>query len=331
MTTLSPPVIPVTDPGTSTEDTFTSSKDGLTLYLKRWQPTTASTSSSPPRAAIVFAHGFLEYYARYNNIFPLFAQSNISVVAFDQRGFGKTWTQHATPKKVHGNTTWKQQFEDLADMIRLEKSRLDQTYGKDKVPMYLMGHSMGGGIAYAFFTRQPGSEEDPPQDVKDMIKGVILSSPWIKLKKPPPGVLTWALTKVLHIFPDFPYYAAVSPKEISHDEEVQKWTAADPFFDGHIYLKCIAGPLFGGAKLIDEDRYKSWPKGKSILCAHGTADPVTSFKASKELLEKTIADDKEHRAFEGLYHECWHESGNSKIEFLNYIIDWIKAREPGAA
>jgi acylglycerol lipase len=140
--TLSPPVIPVTDPGTAAEDTFKSSKDDLTLYLKRWTPTTATTSSTPPRALIVFVHGFLEYYARYDNIFPLFAQSNIAVTAFDQRGFGKSWTQHSTPKKAHGNTTWKQQFEDVEDLIRLERGRLDAEYGKDKVPIYVMGHSM---------------------------------------------------------------------------------------------------------------------------------------------------------------------------------------------
>jgi acylglycerol lipase len=117
------------------------------------------------------------------------------------------------------------------------------------------------------------------------------------------------------------FSAVVSPKEISHDEDVQKWASEDPYFDGHVYLKCIAGPLFGGAKLIDEHGYKNWPENKQLLCAHGSEDPVTSFKASQELLEKTKATDKEHKAFDGLFHECWHEKGESKIEFLNYIIE----------
>jgi acylglycerol lipase len=69
-----------------------------------------------------------------------------------------------------------------------------------------------------------------------------------------------------------------------------------------VYLKCITGPLFGGVKLVEEE-YKSWPEDKPILCVHGDADPVTSFKASKELLEKTKATDKEHKGFEGLFHE----------------------------
>ena len=43
-----------------------------------------------------------------------------------------------------------------------------------------MGHSMGGGITFAFFTR-PNGEGGPSDEVKKMISGAILSSPWLKL------------------------------------------------------------------------------------------------------------------------------------------------------
>jgi acylglycerol lipase len=146
MVALGPPVLAVNDPGTSEEGTFESSHDKLTLYLKRWIPSGVSASpSKAPRAAIVFCHGFIEYYGRYENIFKLFAQANILVTAFDQRGFGLSWTKHATPKKAHGNTTWKQQFEDVEDLIKVERSKLDEQFGKDKVPIFLMGHSMVSG------------------------------------------------------------------------------------------------------------------------------------------------------------------------------------------
>lgn len=144
MTALSPPVLPVTNPGTAEEGTFKSTHDDTTFYLKRWQPTSASNNATPPRALIILCHGFIEHYGRYNNIFPLFAQANIAVTAFDQRGFGLTWTKAPNPKKAHGNTTWKQQFEDIEDIIRLEKTRVDEKYGKDKLPIFLMGHSMVG-------------------------------------------------------------------------------------------------------------------------------------------------------------------------------------------
>lgn len=153
MSEMGPPIIAVSDPGTQEEGTFQSSHDQLTFYLKRWIPTGVTTNPSiAPRAQLVFAHGFIEHYGRYDNIFKLFAQDNIAITAFDQRGFGQTWTKHPDPKKAHGNTTWKQQFEDIEDLIRLEKSRLDEKFGKDKVPIFLIGHSM---VRPFFFTRKP--------------------------------------------------------------------------------------------------------------------------------------------------------------------------------
>lgn len=87
--------------------------------------------------------GFIEHRARYINLFPLFAQANIGITAFDQRGYGETWTKHPTPNKAHGNTTWNQQFQDVEDLVRIERKRLDDKYGAStQVPIYLMGHSM---------------------------------------------------------------------------------------------------------------------------------------------------------------------------------------------
>lgn len=169
----SAPDVKVQDPGTRQDDTFQSSKDNLTLYLFRYLPSKAATEA--PRAHVIFSQyvvlgrlqsiactslpisffritfsGFIEHTGRYHHLFPLFAQSNISVTGYDLRGYGQTWAKHATPKKAHGNTSWKQQFEDLEDLIRLERKRLDDAYGKDKVPIFLMGHSMVGASPATF-------------------------------------------------------------------------------------------------------------------------------------------------------------------------------------
>jgi acylglycerol lipase len=69
------------------------------------------------------------------------------------------------------------------------------------------------------------------------------------------------------------------------------------------------------------DDYKNWPESMPLTIAHGSGDPVTSHKASKELVEKTKATDKEYKEFDGLYHECWHEKGDVKIEFINHYIE----------
>lgn len=311
------PEIKVEDPGKREDGTFESSKDQTKLYYFRYLPSTSQTK--PPLAQIIFTHGYAEHSGRYFNLFPLFAQANISITGYDLRGYGLSWTKHQNPKKAHGDTSWKQQFEDLEDLIRLERERLDKQYGKDKVPIYLMGHSMGGGITFGFLTR-PNGVPGPSEEMKKSISGVILSAPWFKLTHPPPGILFWLAPKLLSLSRNFPWTAGVAVKELSNDPQVQKWTEQDPLVDGHVYLRTIIDPLFGGVKLADEE-YKNYPSTLPLLICHGGKDPVTSFKASKEVVEKAQVNDKEHKEFPGCLHEVWHEKGDVKIEYIQYMIE----------
>ena len=134
----------------------------------------------------------------------------------------------------------------------------------------------------------------------------------------------------MSIYRNFPWTVGVAAKEVSADEQVQKWTEQDELVDGHVYLKTITEPLFGGIKSAEEE-YKNWPSDKPIIILHGEKDPVTCSKTSKEVIEKLNANDKEYKGWPGLLHECWHEKGDVKVEFIQYIIDWVKAHSPSSA
>jgi alpha-beta hydrolase superfamily lysophospholipase len=41
-----------------------------------------------------------------------------------------------------------------------------------------------------------------------------------------------------------------------------------------------------------------------ILVAHGTADPINKFAATKEMFEHISSSDKNLLGFDGCYHEC---------------------------
>lgn len=117
-----------------------------------------------------------------------------------------------------------------------------------------------------------------------------------------------------------PWYADVNVKDCTHHVESQKWTAEDPLVDGHVYLKAIVDPLLGGERLLDKE-YKHWPTDKPLLCLHGEDDKVTSCNASRQLVQRVEAKDKEHKGWPGLYHECWHEEGDVKVAFIQYMIE----------
>lgn len=148
------------------------------------------------------------------------------------------------------------------------------------------------------------------------------SSPSLFPQQPPPGFLVSALQLALRLYGNMPYYAGVEPKDLSKDKDVQEWTRQDKLCDGHVYLKSIAGPLLGGVKILNEE-YKNWPKEKPLLVTHGSADKVTSPKASEEFTKKVEAEDKEFKGWEGYYHEGWQEVGDEKVEFIKYIIGYV--------
>jgi acylglycerol lipase len=120
--------------------------------LFQWIP------SVPPLAHIVFIHGYIEHVDRYVPFFNTLSSSphNIHVVAYDQRGFGRT-SRAATPtdhvpdevlaawkkegktvKSARGNkkTSWAEQMEDAEFFV---KRCLNEGKGSK---VFLMGQSM---------------------------------------------------------------------------------------------------------------------------------------------------------------------------------------------
>jgi acylglycerol lipase len=90
-----------------------------------------------PIAAILFLHGFADYFGRYGEALQLIANNGIAVVGFDQRGWGKTYFDRKKGTKVaYGQTTAVLQMEDIDFMIGWTKDKFSS------IPVFLMGHSM---------------------------------------------------------------------------------------------------------------------------------------------------------------------------------------------
>ena len=115
-------------------------------YTERWLPGPKSTqfytrfypTSSPPKALLVFVHGFVEHVARYTQVHTSFAHNGIAVFTYDQRGFGRTaLDDQASKKGTYGQTSWAAQFEDIEWAVMYAKKEVGE-----EVPTFLMGHSM---------------------------------------------------------------------------------------------------------------------------------------------------------------------------------------------
>jgi pimeloyl-ACP methyl ester carboxylesterase len=96
------------------------------------------TPAAPPRAALVFVHGFIEHVGRYAHVFPHWRAADIAVLAYDQRGFGRTALDatRRSPGSAYGKTGSPEQRADLQFVLGEARRRWPG------VPLFLMGHSM---------------------------------------------------------------------------------------------------------------------------------------------------------------------------------------------
>lgn len=308
------------------EEWYDLRQDGkLKYFLGTWY-VTKGDERVQPKAAVVFVHGFAEYIRIYGEAFRYFAQHGYQVNAFDQRGYGYTWYELPDRDNHHGWTSWKDQFTDVSHMINLTRSRLDAEWGKDKVPIFLMGHSMGGGISSGFFTRDSG--EGPPEEVKNKVSGVMLSAPWLEIHFPLPlAVRTGVMNAVISIFPRIRIPLGPAAKELSRDPDVIAAIRKEPMHNNYVYTRGLYDPMCLGPRVVSHD-YVKWPKNVPLLIVHGTGDQVTRADYSEMLVErvKGIGCDAEYVPFEGYYHELLFEPGDDKIKVANAFISWLDRR-----
>lgn len=315
---------PVTNPGTQKQEWYTLREGVETpFFLSHWFPTNPAGELIQPKAAVVFVHGFADYCQRYDSVFQGFAERGYQVSGFDQFGFGSTWYESPERATAHGWTTWAEQMADMAAMVKLTRARLDKDWGKDAVPMYMLGHSMGGGLVAGFFTRDPSMP--PGDDVKQMLSGAMMSAPWLDIHYPiPRSIAVPLLRTLLNIFPRLALPLGPLSNDLSRDAELCEANRRDPLSSTYVHLRCLLGPLGGGLKVVQEE-YKRWPEHLPLLICHGTGDRVTQCDKSARLYHNLKALNRSVRfvSFEGFYHEGFFEPGEDKLKFARAFWEYV--------
>ncbi|MCC7466462.1 MAG: alpha/beta fold hydrolase, partial [Saprospiraceae bacterium] len=130
---------------------FWTNAQGLQLFAAHWPV-------SSPRAVIALVHGQGEHIARYDQMARWYNQHEIAVLGFDQQGYGRS-----EGKRGHAPS-----LDALLDDIGLLLEKTREQY--PDLPLFLYGHSMGGGLCLNYTTRR-----DPD------LTGLIATGPWIRL------------------------------------------------------------------------------------------------------------------------------------------------------
>ncbi|PCH36597.1 lysophospholipase [Wolfiporia cocos MD-104 SS10] len=292
--------------------------DGHQFYTRTYRAAT-----SPPRAVLLFLHGFAEHVGRHEHEHTYWAARGITVFAMDERGFGRTALDSKRSKDAaYGKTCHELEMRDIEFWVRyLRKEYPD-------APLFLMGHSMGGALALAFPTQ---SRPPPSTETVEMLSGVVSSSPLIILVNQPAKLLRGLGGYAAKIIPWVPFPAKVSPEDLSHDPAVNNAVDPDPLIKSHATFRQLGDMLNRGEDVLNNGP-THWPKKLPILIVHGDADKVTSHKASEQFIDRLDAEDKKLTLFPGGYHELTNEPDGVKEKFWDECIAWIhqRALAPGA-
>ncbi|TFK74689.1 alpha/beta-hydrolase [Pluteus cervinus] len=277
------------------------------LYTRVYTP----PSSTPTRAVIVFIHGFAEHVARYTHFHARLPEHGIAVFTFDQRGFGRSGldTENRSPGSAYGKSSWKDQAGDIQWAIDEAKKEFPD------VPIFLMGHSMGGGEVLGFATQHA-------EAASTNLAGIIATSPLIHQTKPAPKLLRWVGGKASILAPYTLVPATVVPSELAHDPAVGEAYLKDPLVKQSGSLRGIADMLNLGEALYTTS-YKQWPESLPVLIIHGTADQVTSCEASKAFHDKIPAKHKSHKEYADGYHELQNESQEVQNQLKADIVEFV--------
>ena len=303
--------------------------DNTPFYTKRWFPTDAE-----PKAYIVFVHGFAEHIQRYDAYFHELAAQGLHVFGWDQRGFGRTgntplassapeveaWKKDGKKPHILGvhkgkHGGFSKAFPDIEHWIKRENER---AAGK---PLFLYGHSMGGGEVLGFATRRTAP---PAKETLQLLSGVIASGPFIRSTNPLPYLQVKAARLAIMLgLGGFNLNTGLKVEDLTHDAEIVERTSKDPWCEPVGSLSSINEMILLGESLDSKASWEAWPKDLPLFLYHGGADAICCPKAAVRFGDNVVAKDKTVKVLDGLFHEPHNENAPEPGKLAEVVGKWV--------
>lgn len=134
-------------------------KQGLRIHFRIWDNIVAPIKWRPPaklpvsrgpspssRGTVVIVHGFGEHCGRYEHVAAALNQAGFVVCALDHQGHGQS----------EGDRCYAERLEHLTDDIeQFVATHVKERANRNPGPLFLLGHSMGGLLAYLVAQQNP--------------------------------------------------------------------------------------------------------------------------------------------------------------------------------
>ncbi|MEX1667842.1 lysophospholipase [Zhongshania guokunii] len=268
--------------------------EGIKVFWQCWH-------AENPVAVMIVAHGLGEHGGRYAELAHALVAKNITVYAIDHRGHGQSYGHRGAINR------FQYCIEDLDQLV-------DKVTEEHKLPLLLLGHSMGGAISVGYTLQH-----------QDKLSALLLSG--AALASDVVNAPVKALCGLISVFaPNLPAFA-VAPELVSRDPAAVADYSADPLnLSSRVPLKTISEMVNTIAKLPPQFERIRLP----IFIMHGSDDKLIPAAASEAFNAKISSTDKQLKIYPGLYHEILNELPEDRRQVVSDIVAWVSERYPAA-
>lgn len=243
--------------------------DGVELALTRWEAVS-------PKGILCGLHGLGEHAARYEHVAQAWRERGFSFRMLDLRGHGRS------PGK-RGDTPYAAAMQDSIELLA--------SAAQEGLPVFLFGHSFGGGLALHLMVTQPLP-----------IAAGIVTSPWLRIHRPIKGPTLAALTVLSRIAPHMTMANGIDASGLSHDRDLCERYGQDPL----VHDRVSTNMAYGAHRAGEHSLVNAGDLCAPLLLLHGGADPICDAAASRAFARgaglKCV-----HHEYEGMLHELHNE------------------------
>jgi acylglycerol lipase len=268
---------------------------GRSTYWQAWLPVDQA------RALVIIVHGIHEHSSRYAHVGTRLADTDFAVYAADHRGHGRSGGRRANIERMTLI------IDDLSSFVLFAAQR------HPGLPVFMVGHSLGGLIALHYCTEP---------EVCVLPDGLVVSGPAVEVAAG--STLPRRLAGVLSaLVPNLGVAAIGAEQRISRDPEVVRAYREDPLvYRGKVKARTGAEVLATMESLPARLPRLTMP----LLLLHGTDDQICALTGSAMVHDTVSSPDKTLRRYQGLYHEVFNEPEREQI--LTDLLCWLDQHLP---
>jgi len=274
------------------------SKDGIALYEKVWP------SPEAPKGTVLIVHGYGEHITRYDHVAVALGAAGWAARGYDQRGHGQSGG-------LRGHCT---RFSDYLDDLSLVLARARQSL-PDK-PLFILGHSFGALVStrYAF---DKGAELD----------GLVVTSPYWKLKLDVPKIKIVAGKLMSAIYPTLGLPSGLKGADVSHDPEMIALYDRDPLNNKNATARWFTESTAAQEEVAARAGDLKIP----CLVMHGGGDKIADPAQTELVFARIGSADKQLKIYPGQYHEILNEVAADRAKTIADVVAWLTSHAAAAA